>query len=239
MDKNIKYYFGTNVVVESLNNKRAERIVLIEDFNNPRVIELAKREKVSLTYLPKGEFVKKYKGNTQGCVVYLKPFKTFNLEEVLKSSKEKKDSVLVLLDELQDPHNLGAILRSADVFNADAVIYKKHNSVSLSETVARVSAGAINYVKCVEVVNLTQTINKLKENGYWVIGLDGDAKGDLSSIPSDAKIAFVVGSEGYGISALVKKNCDMLAKIPMNGHVSCLNASVSCAIALYHVRNFK
>lgn len=228
---------GINAVIDSLQLGRVKKLFLQSNFNNQKVLKLATSKNVDTVLIDKNEFVKLYGNNTQGCIAEVEPYKTFSLNEILESSKGKKDAVIVILDELNDPHNLGAILRSSDVFGVEGIIYKKNNQVSINSTVAKVSTGAINYVKCCEVVNLSQTIAKLKENGYWVIGLDGEAKSDLKSIPSDVPLAIVVGSEGYGISNLVKKNCDMLAKIPMQGHVSCLNASVSCAIALYQIRN--
>lgn len=228
---------GINAVCESLSSKRVQKLYLTENFTNPRVLGLAKQNNVSPLYLSKKEFAMKFPGNTQGCVAEVIPFKTYSLVEVIDECKTRKNPIIVILDELKDPHNLGAILRSSDVFDVTAIIYKNRREVSLNETVAKVSTGAINYVKCCEVTNLSQTISALKKNGFWIIGLDGDARDDLKKIPRDVPLAIVVGSEGYGIAQLVKQNCDMLAKIPMNGHVSCLNASVSCAIVLYELRN--
>ena len=230
-------YYGVNPVFESLKNDRVDKLFIADDFNNQKIIELAKKKNVVTEIITKKLFISKFGNNSQGCAVKVKDFKLYSLDEIIKNSKNNKNSIIVILDELSDPHNLGAILRSSDVFAVDAVVYKKHNSVSLNETVAKTSAGAINYVKCCEVANLSQTIKTLKEKGYWVIGLAGEAKSDLNTIPKDVPLAIVVGSEGYGISQLVRKNCDLLAKIPMQGHVSCLNASVSCAIVLYHLRN--
>ena len=160
-----------------------------------------------------------------------------SLDNLLGKIKNIKNPLLVMLDELNDPHNLGAILRSGDAFSIDGIIFKSKNQVALTETVAKVSTGAINFVPCVQVVNLTNTIKTLKKNGFWVIGLDGNSSSTLKNIPSDVPLCLVVGSEGFGISRLVKENCDMLVKIPMTGHVDCLNASVACSIALYQIRN--
>lgn len=229
--------YGINAAYESLKNNRVKNIYFQTGFSNTKILELARLKKVHTVFIDKNEFTKKFKGNTQGCVCETIPFETYELSDVINENKNDKHSVVVILDELNDPHNLGAILRSSDVFSVSAIIYKKHNSVGLNETVAKVSTGAINYVKCCEVSNLNQAIAKLKDNGYWVIGLDGEAKGNLKTIPDEVPLAIVVGSEGYGISRLVKENCDLMVKIPMSGHVSCLNASVSCAIVLYQIRN--
>jgi rRNA methylase, putative, group 3 len=227
--------FGINAVYESLKSNRVKKLLLDETFSNARILGLAKEQKVNTVFLKHNDFIRDYRGNTQGCVAETIPFKTYPLEEIIKESNERKNPIVVILDELNDPHNLGAILRSSDVFNVEAVIYKNHNEVQLNETVAKVSAGAINYVKCCEVTNLNQTIDKLKQNKFWIIGLAGEATSDLKSIPTDCPLAIVVGSEGYGISRLVRENCDVMVKIPMQGHVNCLNASVSCAIVLYEL----
>lgn len=226
---------GINAVYESLKSNRVKRLYLEEGFNNSRILELAKSNKIDPIFLNRREFLRMENGNTQGCFAEIVPFKIFSLTDILKDCDSAKNPCVVILDELNDPHNLGAILRSSDVFGVSAIIYKNRNSVSLNETVAKVSAGAINYVKCCEVVNLTQTIKTLKEHKFWVIGLAGEATEDLKSIPKDCPIAIVIGSEGYGISRLVRENCDLMVKIPMQGHVSCLNASVSCAIVLYEL----
>ncbi len=230
---------GINAVYESLKSNRVKKLYLEEGFNNARILELAKQNKINPIYLNRKELLKIDNGNNQGCVAETIPFKTYTLSEVLSDCDSKKNPVVVILDELNDPHNLGAILRSSDVLNVSAIIYKNRNSVGLNETVAKVSAGAINYVKCCEVTNLNQTIETLKEHKFWVIGLAGEATSDLKSIPKDCPLAIVVGSEGYGISRLVRENCDLMVKIPMQGHVSCLNASVSCAIVLYELSSRK
>ena len=227
---------GINAVREAIATGRVTKLYLQYGFSN-KILDMAKKNNIETVFIEKNEFIKKFGLNSQGCVGEIKPFKTFSIEEIINSKSENDNDILVILDELNDPHNLGAILRSCDVFGVSGVIYKKNNQVQLNSTVAKVSAGAINYVKCCQVVNLTKTIEFLKKNGYWIIGLDGEAKGDLKSIPDYKKMCIIVGSEGYGISRLVRENCDLLAKIPMKGHVSCLNASVSCAIALYQIVN--
>ena len=145
-----------------------------------------------------------------------------------------------MLDGINDPHNLGAILRSADAFGADGVIVKKHGQAPLNATVAKVSTGAIDFVPVCQVTNLTQTINELKKNGYWVVSSDGSAKMDLNDIDYKFPTVLVVGSEGEGISRLILENSDYITKINMVGHVNSLNASVACAIYLstIHYKRF-
>ncbi len=230
---------SNNSIYESLQCDRVKKLYISDTFANDRILKLAKEKNVLVIRLAKNEFSKRFGNKNQGCVAEVKEYKTYSLEQLLESCKDQKNPIIVILDELSDPHNLGAILRSSDVFGVSGVIYKKHNSVSLNSTVATTSAGAISYVKCCEVANLSQTIEKLKENRFWVVGLAGEATSDLKSIPKDCPLAIVVGSEGYGISRLVRKNCDFMTKIPMQGHVSCLNASVSCAIVLYELSTRK
>mgnify|MGYP003890276753 FL=1 len=140
-----------------------------------------------------------------------------------------------MLDSLEDPHNLGAILRSADAFGVDAIIIPKHRSVGLNATVAKVSTGSIEHVDVVEVTNLTNTIKTLKDQGFWVVGTDADTDQTIHEINVDTNLCIVIGSEGKGISRLVKENCDYVVKIPMSGHVNSLNASVSAALVIYEV----
>lgn len=233
------YIYGINSVVKAIEAKRCKKVFLLESFSNEKIKTFLKENKVNTFFLKKSEFNKLVKGNHQGIIALVDEYKTISLDSLLFNISTYKNPVLVMLDNLEDPHNLGAILRSADALNAKGIIYKKNNSVHLNDTVAKVSTGAINYVPCVEVVNLTNTIKELKKVGYWVIGLDGDAKCDLGEIPKNAPLVVVVGSEGKGISNLVKKNCDMLCKIPMSGHVECLNASCAAAIVLFYLNTRK
>ncbi len=227
---------SNNSIYESLQCNKVYKLYVSETFANDRILSLAKEKNVPVITLKKTEFMNTFGNKNQGCIAEACAYKTYSLEQLLDVCKNVNNPIIVMLDELSDPHNLGAILRSCDVFGVSGVIYKKHNSVSLNATVASTSAGAISYVKCCEVSNLSQTIEKLKKNGFWVVGLAGEASSDLKSIPKDCPLVVVVGSEGYGISRLVRKNCDFMAKIPMEGHVSCLNASVSCAIVLYEIK---
>ena len=128
---------------------------------------------------------------------------------------------------------MGAIIRSCDAFSVDAIIIPNKNSIGITDTVVKVSTGAIFHVPVVTVSNINQTIDKLKKNNFWVVGTDASAEQNISDIKNDRNLALVIGSEGYGISSLVAKNCDYLVKIPMTGHVNSLNASVSAGIMIY------
>ena len=175
--------------------------------------------------------------NNQGIGALIDDYKYKSLDQVVKKDKENK--VFVILDSLEDPHNLGAILRSSDAFGVDAIIIAKNRSVKLNATVAKVSTGAIEYVDVVEVTNLTNTIKSLKDQGFWVVGTDANTDQTIHNINVDTHLCIVIGSEGKGISRLVKENCDYVVKIPMSGHVNSLNASVSAALVLYEVYHKK
>lgn len=166
----------------------------------------------------------------QGFVLEIDNYEYQNIEECIDKSKKQ---CFILLDGLEDPHNLGAIMRTADACGIDAIILPKNNSVSLNSTVAKVSTGAIEYVNVIEVNNLNNCIDYLKKNGFWVVGTTMNAEKSYTELKCDTSLAIVIGSEGFGIKRLTLEKCDYNVKIPMIGHVNSLNASVSCAILMY------
>lgn len=171
----------------------------------------------------------------QNVAAEVSDYKTYSLEELMQEKKGKY-GLLVLLDELEDPHNLGAILRSVDAAGADGVIFKKTHAVGLTNTVAKVSAGAIDTVKCCAVTNLSRTIETLKDNGWWIVGTEMRGQ-DYRELKYDFNCVLVIGNEGKGISRLIKEKCDYLVKIPMVGKIESLNASVSAGVLLYGIYN--
>lgn len=173
--------------------------------------------------------------NHQGIVIEVKGYTYLSLEELLNRIKGKENPLLLMLDGVEDPHNLGAILRSVDAINADGVIIGKHGQVPLNATVAKVSTGAIEYVNVCQVTNLTNTIKTLKENGFWVVGAEANEAVEFDTLKYDFPTLLIVGSEGKGISPLVLKQCDYRVKIPMEGHVNSLNVSVATAVLLYGI----
>lgn len=230
-----EYIYGKNTVIEALNvNKKI--IKLYTTKNNEDIIALSKKKQVEYEIVNNNYLDKIVNGNHQGAVLEIEGYKYYALEEVINCKSKLKYPFLVMLDGLEDPHNLGAILRTCDASGVDGVIIGKNRSVRLNSTVAKVSTGAIEYVKVVEVTNLTNTIKKLKDNGYWIVGAEACEKSSLyTDIDYNMPICLVVGSEGKGISRLVTENCDFLIKIPMVGHVNSLNASVSCGILIYEI----
>lgn len=223
---------GNNVVKEAIKQK-VKLLNLYVSANNKEMIDLANANKIKYKIAEKN-ILDKMISNNQGVVAEIDGFKTYELKDIVKNDNK---SLILMLEGLEDPHNLGAILRTADAAGVDGVIIPKHRSVKLNSTVAKVSTGAIFTVKCVEVSNLSNTIDKLKEMGYWIVGAEASIDAvDYRSLKYDMNTVLVIGSEGKGISRLVTSKCDFLVKIPMCGSVTSLNASVSAAILIYEIK---
>lgn len=227
--------YGKNTVVEAIKSgKQISKVYLSNDLNDQKLVQMVKKTNVEIVFVPRTKLNQKYDGNHQGVVAEVLDYEYVLLEDIIKKNKDK-DSVIAMLDGLEDPHNLGAILRSADATGVDAIIIPKNRSVSLNSTVAKVSTGAIEHVEVCQVTNLVMTLKELKKQGYWVIGLELDGSVDYRKQDYSGKIVVIIGSEGKGISRLVKEECDFCVNIPMYGHVNSLNASVSAAILFYEV----
>lgn len=170
----------------------------------------------------------------QGVVAQAAAVSYAEVDDLLARAKERGEApFLILLDEVEDPHNLGSILRSVDCTGAHGVIVPKRRSASLTAVVAKTSAGAVEYVPVARVANLAQTIDRLKEEGVWVAGTDASAEQDVYKANLSGPLAIVIGSEGKGISRLIREKCDFLVSLPMFGHVNSLNASVAAGVILY------
>ena len=235
MNKDINLVYGKNPVIEAIRAKKALKVFVVANFNDQKVLNLIKDNKLNMVSISPNEMDKMCNGVHQGIAAELKPYQNVSLEEIIIKAKKKEKKIIVMLDGIEDPHNLGAIMRSADVFEASGIILPKHNSVTLNATVAKTSAGAINYVPVAVVNNLNQAIKELKEEGFWIVSTDGSATIDYSSIKYDFPVVVVIGSEGKGVSSLVLKNSDYIVKIPQFGHVNSLNASVAAGILLAEV----
>lgn len=233
-----KLVYGRNTVIASLNEGRVLTLYLKDNFSDAKIIALAKKKSVHTKYVSLGELEKMAKGqNHQGVVAEITDFKYSSVDEIIASAKNSKQPLVLILDEINDPHNLGAIIRSADAFSVDGIIMKSRNQVEVNATVFKVSTGAINYVKVAQVSNLNNAIKKLKENGYWVYAADGSGKEEYQKQDYSGSVALIVGSEGFGISRLLLENSDIVMKIPMTGHVNSLNVSVATGILLARIRN--
>ena len=234
--KDLNLIYGKNPVIEAIRAKKALTVFVVNNFNDQKLLSLINDNHLAVVNIASSEMDKMCNnGVHQGVAAELKPYQTVSLEEIIIKAKKKEKKIIVMLDGIEDPHNLGAILRSADVFEASGIILPKHNSVSLNATVAKTSAGAINYVPVAVVNNLNQAIKQLKDEGYWIVSSDGSATISYSSIKYDFPVVIVIGSEGKGVSSLVLKNSDYIVKIPQFGHVNSLNASVAAGILLAEV----
>jgi 23S rRNA (guanosine2251-2'-O)-methyltransferase len=173
---------------------------------------------------------------TQGVVAQVAAYDYVEVDDILRIAKEKgQEPLILILDEIEDPHNLGSILRTADCTGVHGVIIPKRRSVGLTATVAKTSAGAIEYVPVAKVTNIAQTIDSLKKKGIWIAGADGDAKITVYQNDLTIPLAIVIGNEGSGIGRLIKEKCDFLFKLPMFGKINSLNASVAASVLLYEV----
>ena len=175
-------------------------------------------------------------GNHQGVIAIVPPFEYCEVKDILDEAKNKNEQPFILiLDGIEDPHNLGAIIRTAETAGVHGVIIPKRRAASVNSTVNKVSAGAVEHMKVARVNNINDTIRYLKDNGLWIIGTDGKAENYYYEQDLTGPIALVIGSEGYGMNRLVSENCDILVKIPMMGKITSLNASVSAGIVTYEI----
>lgn len=224
--------YGRNVAKEILkNNKKVEKIILSDNFDDKEILFMIENNKIRVERASKKEFSRFDKYSHQGIILYIEDFKYHPIEEFI----DRDNSVVVILDHLEDPHNLGAIIRTCEAAGVDGIIIPKDRSVEVNSTVMKTSAGALENVKIAQVVNLKQTIDKLKSNGFWIVGTDLDNSTDYRKIDYSGKIGLVIGSEGFGMTKNVKDSCDFIAKIPMYGKVNSLNASVAAGIMIYEV----
>ena len=222
-----EYVFGKNSFFEALYNKRIIKAYVLNDREiKDKGIAYEICDRRFLDKLSKS-------GNHQGYVAEVKEFKMAKVEDMIK----EKNGLIVMLDGIQDVHNLGAIIRTCECAGVDGVIYKSHNAVKVNDTVAKVASGALEYMKVAEVNNLVNTIKELKKKGYWIVGSAGDAKQFYTDLKYDMNTVLVIGSEGKGMSRLVKEECDFIVKLPMFGKVTSLNASVAAGILIYNIIN--
>lgn len=223
------YVYGKNAVREYLkNNKKVYKIYLWDNFNDEKIVSDIERRKISIKYLPKKQLDQLVSGVHQGVILEVPDYQYTSLNELINCNPE----FLIVLDHLEDPHNFGAIIRTCEAAHIDGIIIPKDRSVQVNETVMKVSTGALNNIKVCQVTNLVTTMKELKKVGFWFIGTDMDGT-NYNDVDYKGKIGIVIGSEGFGMSRLVKEECDFIASIPMYGSVNSLNASVATGIILY------
>lgn len=229
--------YGRNVALEILKNpKKVSKVILQNGFDDKKILSLLENSKISVKYQSKKEIDHLADGVHQGILLYVRDYQYYPLGSLLKT----EPSFVVLLDHIEDPHNFGAIIRTCEAASVDAIIIPKDRQVPVNATVMKTSVGTLDSMKIVQVPNLATTIDQLKEHGFWVVGTALDDSVDYRDVDYSGNIALVIGNEGKGISNLVKKKCDFLAKIPMYGTTNSLNASVASGIMIYEViRNRK
>ncbi|MDD2628021.1 MAG: 23S rRNA (guanosine(2251)-2'-O)-methyltransferase RlmB [Clostridia bacterium] len=175
-------------------------------------------------------------GVHQGIVASYTEYKYYDVEDIIEHAKKRKEApFIVILDKIEDPQNLGAIIRTSECMGAHGVIIAKRNAVAINDTVEKVAAGACSYMKVARVANITETIKKLKEKGLWIYALDMDGETEIYNYDLKGGVGIVIGNEGNGVSRLVKENCDVILKIPMKGNINSLNASASLAMVSYEI----
>ena len=231
---------GRQPVLEALRSGRAvNRVILARDSERhgivTEIVELARSRGIPYEYVDR-VILEKHASTPvhQGVVAYAAAKEYISLEELLAISAEKGEAPFYcIVDGLEDPHNLGAIMRTADAAGIHGIIIRNRREVGLTPIVAKASAGAIEYVPVARVANIAQTIEVLKKKGVWVVGIEASGKTPFDKVDFKLPTAIVVGGEGAGIAELVRKKCDVLASIPMRGNISSLNASVAAALVMY------
>jgi 23S rRNA (guanosine2251-2'-O)-methyltransferase len=230
---------GRNSVLELLDSDRDINKIFIQKGERHgsinKIIAIAKEKSIVITEVEKSKLdLMSETKNHQGVIAVVPPFNYCDIEDILNVAKQKKeDPFIILLDGIEDPGNLGAIIRTAETAGVHGVVIPKRRSASVNATVSKASAGAIEHIKIARVNNINQTIEELKKAGLWIIGTDMDSNYMYYEQDLTGPVCIIIGSEGFGMSRLVKENTDILIKIPMKGKVTSLNASVSAGIIIY------
>ena len=231
---------GRNPVIEAIKNDREIDKIMIangaKEGSIKKIIAMAKEKNIVIQYVDRNKLDEISTSHSQqGVIANVSEYKYYEWDELIQNVKDKgEDPFFIILDEITDPHNLGSIIRTADAVGAHGVIIPKRRSVHITPTVAKASAGAVEYVPVCKVTNIVNTIKTLKEHGLWIAAADMDGQ-TFYEQNLTGPIGLVIGSEGFGISRLVKKNCDFTVKMPMVGNVTSLNASVAGSILLYEI----
>ncbi len=232
---------GRNAVLELLESGRDINKILVANGEKHgsihKILAIAKERKIIVTEIEKNKLNQiAQTPNNQGVIAIVPPYDYCEVEDILDEAKRKNEKPFILiLDGIENPHNLGSIIRTAETAGVHGIIIPKRRAASVNSTVSKVSAGAVEYMKIARVNNINETIRYLKEQDVWICGTDMDTDTIYTKQDYKMPIAIVIGSEGFGMSRLVKENCDFLVKIPMKGRITSLNASVSAGIIMYEV----
>lgn len=232
------FVFGHHASVEALQAGRGNKLFMQEDAHGDKIDQLkslAKEQAVPVKWVPKQKLDTLSDGGVhQGIVLGITPYEYLTLEDLMTKTSSEETPFLLILDSLEDPHNFGSILRTADASGVSGVIIPKHRSVGITPVVTKASTGAVEYVPIARVTNLAQSIKQLKDAGYWIFGTDMTGT-DYRQWKVSGPIALIIGNEGKGMSAGLKKEVDEMLTIPMTGHVQSLNAGVAAGLLMYEV----
>lgn len=231
---------GKNPVLEALRSGRdMNKVWIAEGIQKnsvSEIVKLAKEKGLIVQFVPKKKLDQLTEVNHQGVVASIAAYRYAELDELFERAADRKeDPFFIILDELEDPHNLGSIMRTADATGVHGIIIPKRRSVGLTGVVAKSSTGAIEHIPVVRVNNLAQTVEELKSRGVWIAGTDAKGSADYRRMDATLPLAIIIGSEGKGMARLLKEKCDFLYHLPMLGHVTSLNASVAAALLMYEV----
>lgn len=231
---------GKNPVLEAIRSGRTIHKILLSDAINKPVeqdmMKQAKKNKVIVQKVPRKKLDQLTDGSHQGVLAYVSNYSYFKIDDILQNAANRQElPFIMILDELEDPHNLGAILRTADAAGTHGIIIPKRRSALLTQTVAKASAGAIEHIPVARVTNIGRAIDYLKEKHIWVVGTDETGEKDYRTLDGQTAIALVIGNEGNGMTRLVKEKCDWLIQLPMQGNIPSLNASVAASLLMYEI----
>lgn len=228
--------YGRNNVVACLNAGIVLKVHFQEGFKDEKIEKMVQKLNLPISYLKKKELNDMTGGNHQGVAALVESFRYQTIEELLIAAERLQNPLILILDEIKDPHNLGAIIRSAEAFGVVGIIMKKDRQVAITPTVMKVATGAQNNIMVSQVINISQALMKLKKAGFWIVSTDLKAKSHVSDLAYDFKTAVIVGNEEKGVSPLLTKNADFVVKIPMLGQTNSLNVSVATGIILALIR---
>lgn len=231
--------YGRNNVLACFDAKNVLEVFVEEGFNDNAIFSIAREQNIKVTLLNRRKLNELAPGNNQGVAAKVSPYQYAEFQHVLKTVGNITNPIFLLLDEITDPHNFGAIIRSAEAFGVTAIIIKKDRQVDVNATVMKVATGAQNNINIIQVPNINGAIAELKKAGFWVVGTSLSTNRTASDLKYDFPVALVVGNEGKGMSQLVTKNCDYLVKIPMQGKVNSLNVSVATGVMLAIIRKIQ
>ncbi|MBO5947543.1 23S rRNA (guanosine(2251)-2'-O)-methyltransferase RlmB [bacterium] len=235
------FIFGKNTIIEALNNykERINKILISKNINSDvkvkEILDLAKVNKIAFQFVPKEKFIKYKDFNHQGIVAFVSPIEYKEIDDLLQTNDGEYKKVIIL-DGVEDPHNIGAIIRTAVCAGFDAIIIPQHRGALINSTVEKTSVGAVNNIDIVKVNSLLDAVKKLKDNNYWVIAADAHGKDNYFQVDyKDMNLVLIMGAEHAGVSKTLLKQSDFIVKIPMLNKFNSLNVSVSAGILIYEI----